>query len=233
MNTTIIRRTRVIGAIAAGAVAVGASCLLGAGAADAHVTATANGLKQGGYGVITLNVPNESDTNAATTELIVTIPHLKSAMPQPKPGWNVAVQKDPQTDEVTSITWTAAPGTPGIPAAQFDQFQFAGGPLPTAPSVSLPATQKYSDGETVDWNQPTPQDGSEPEHPAPTIKLGAKSTGGHDEDSSETASDDHGDSRDDTARWLGGAGILVGALGLGAAAGSLATRGKKKEGEKS
>ncbi|WP_018180494.1 YcnI family copper-binding membrane protein [Jongsikchunia kroppenstedtii] len=234
MNNTVIRRARTVGVVSVAAAAVGTSCLFGSGAASAHVTATANGLKQGGYGVITLNVPNESDTNAATTELTVTIPHLKSAMPQAKPGWNVTVQKDPQSDEVVQIVWTAAPGTPGIPPAQFDQFQLAGGPLPSSPEMSLPSAQKYSDGTVVDWNQPTPANGDEPEHPAPTVKLAPKSAGGNDHgDSSDeaTGSNDHADSQDDTARWLGGAGIVIGALGLGAAAGSLLTR--KKGGDKS
>lgn len=234
MNNTAIRRVRTAGVVSVAAFAVGTSCLFGSGAASAHVTASATGLKQGGYGVITLNVPNESDTNASTTELIVTVPHLKAAMPQSKPGWNVAVQKDPATAEVVSITWTAAPGTPGIPADQFDQFQLEGGPLPSTPEMSLPATQKYSDGTVVDWNQPTPENGDEPEHPAPTVKLAPKSAGGHDHGGSDdeaTESDDHADSQDDTARWLGGAGIVIGALGLGAAAGSLLTR--KKGGDKS
>lgn len=236
MNNTAIRRARTAGVVSVAAFAVGTSCLFGSGAASAHVTASAAGLKQGGYGVITLNVPNESDTNAATNTLIVAIPHLKAARPQAKPGWNAVIQKDPATDEVVSITWTAAPGNPGIPADQFDQFQFSGGPLPSAPEMALPATQKYADGETVDWNQPTPADGAEPEHPAPTVKLGPKDKNamGDDDDISSddsTASVGHSDGKDDTARWLGGAGIVIGALGLGAAAGSLLTR--KKGGDKS
>ena len=46
------------------------------------------------------------------------------------------------------------------------------GPFPKgAGSLSLPATQTYSDGTVVKWDQPTPAGGKEPEHPAPTLKL--------------------------------------------------------------
>ena len=188
----------------------GAGTTLGAGAAGAHVSANAPTLTQGGYGVVTLVVPNESDT-AATTAVTVTLPRLKSARPEVITGWKTEVTKDPKTEETTSITWTALPGTQGVPVGQFGQFRLSGGPFPEQDTVELPAVQTYADGEKVNWNQPTPENGDEPEHPAPSLTL-PESTGdgGH---GAPSAAKEDGTS-DTTARWLGGAGLVVGVAGV-------------------
>lgn len=198
-------------ALCAVAVVGGACTTLGAGTADAHVSANAPTLTQGGYGVVTFVVPNESDT-AATTALTVTLPRLKSARPEMINGWKAEVAKDPKTSEATSITWTALPGTSGVPVGQFGQFRVAGGPFPEKKTVELPAVQTYADGQKVNWNQPTKSNGDEPDHPAPTLTLpvGTGGHGGHGESSAEDADD----SSDSTARWLGGAGLAVGVMGV-------------------
>ena len=52
---------------------------------------------------------------------------------------------------------------------------------PTLRRSACPATQTYSDGTIVKWDQPTPPGGAEPEHPAPEIALtGAKADAGDD-----------------------------------------------------
>ena len=207
-------------ALCAAAVLGGACATLGAGAAQAHVSANAPTLTQGGYGVVTLVVPNESNT-ASTTSVTVTLPRLKSARPETTTGWKAEVTKDPRTQEATAITWTAEPGTPGVPVGQFAQFRLAGGPFPDQNTVELPAVQVYSDGQKVAWDQSTPEGGDEPEHPAPTLTL--PEGDGHDghHGTPSVAADTDGEGTDTVARWLGGAGLAVGIAGVafGVAAG--------------
>ena len=45
--------------------------------------------------------------------------------------------------------------------------------LPDTDTVSFPATQTYSDGSIVKWDQPPLPGGGEPEHPAPMLNLAA------------------------------------------------------------
>jgi uncharacterized protein YcnI len=228
------RRARVLGASLAAATVVGGLSLLGAGVSAAHVTAVGDDLTQGGYGVITFRVPNESDT-ASTTKVAVTLPNLKSARTEPMPGWTAEIAKDPTTEEATSVTWTAAPGSPGINPGEFVQFRLSGGPLPEQETMTLPAVQTYSDGEVVAWDQPTVEGQPEPDKPAPTVTLGAETADGHGhgadtathEEDTQTASESSASSEsgtDNTARWLAGAGIVLGALGVGVAVGALARK---------
>ncbi|MCX5045102.1 YcnI family protein [Aldersonia sp. NBC_00410] len=189
---------------------------LAGGIASAHVTVDAPGATQGGYTVLTFKVPTESDT-ASTTKLTVTLPEFKSARPEPIPGWQSAVEKNAD-QEVTAVTWTADPGAPGIPVGQFQRFALSVGPLPDQDEVSFTASQTYSDGQVVDWNQPMGSDGSEPEHPTPSVTL---AEGSGDDHHAATATADHHDSEeasdtdtaDSTARWLGGIGLALGAIG--------------------
>ncbi|WP_280433495.1 DUF1775 domain-containing protein, partial [Nocardia brasiliensis] len=41
--------------------------------------------------------------------------------------------------------------------------------LPKQETVSFPTKQTYSDGKVVAWDQPTGENGAEPEHPAPSL----------------------------------------------------------------
>jgi hypothetical protein len=97
-------------------------------------------------------------------------------------------------------------------------------------SVTFPATQTYDNGDVVAWDQPTPADGSEPQHPAPTVQLTPASGDGHGGhgggDAPQAAAADSGDT---AARWLGGAGLVVGALGLGLGGGAV-LRSRKQGG---
>lgn len=212
------------------ATTAGAVLLASAGIASAHVTVSSPGAAQGGYGVLTFKVPTESDT-AGTTKLTVTLPNLKSARTKPMVGWTSSVTKDPKTDEATVVTWTADPGVMVAPG-QFDEFELSAGPLPKEKSVSFPAEQTYSDGKVVNWNQPSAADGAEPDHPAPSLTLGEGSdkhgmsaTVTHSDADSASDSSSAAQS-DDTARWLGGAGLVLGALALALSIGAL-VRGKR------
>lgn len=190
-------------ALVAGATAGLLVC--GTGVATAHVGVAAPGAAKGGYTVLTFKVPTESDT-AGTTRLEVTLPNLKSARTEPIPGWTSQVTKDPTSGEATSVAWTADPGV-AVGPGQFQQFALSAGPLPEAESVSFPAVQTYSDGQVVSWDQQAGADGAEPEKPAPSLTL-------------VEAGDAHGAvsgtaeaGTDTTARWLGGIGLILGALG--------------------
>jgi uncharacterized protein YcnI len=221
------RRARLIGAGIAATALVGAGTLLGVGSASAHVTAAGDDLTQGGYGVVTFRVPNESDT-ANTVSVSVTLPNLKSARTEPMPGWTAEITKDATSEEATSVIWRAVDGNPGIKPGEFARFALSAGPLPEQESVEFPTVQTYSDGEVVAWDQPTVDGQPEPDKPAPTVTLGAASADGHDGGSTDThvvetsaQSESSEDDSDNTALWLGGIGIALGALGIGIGTGAL------------
>ncbi|GAA5046926.1 YcnI family copper-binding membrane protein [Nocardia callitridis] len=193
-------------------VAAATLVLLGGGTAAAHVTVEAPDAQQNGYSVATFKVPTESDT-ANTVALTVTIPNLKSARTEPIPGWTAKAEHNDKL-EVTAITWTANPGNPGVGPDQFQRFVVALGPLPAQQSVEFEAKQTYSDGKVVDWDQPTPPDGTEPEHPAPTLSLAPAGAEGHHGSIATPAAGTEAAEGDDTARWLGGIGLALGLLGV-------------------
>jgi hypothetical protein len=159
----------------------------------------------------------------ATTELTVALPNLTSVSTQQMPGWTVRLDRDAAAGTVKSVTWTAAPAA-GIPPDQFALFRVEV-LLPKADSVSFPATQTYSDGTVVKWDQPTPPGGAEPEYPAPTLALTGEPAADehHEEHGATTASApepsnagaESASSADSTARWLAGAGIAIGAVAVG------------------
>lgn len=211
---------------------VGALALAGTGLASAHVTVHAPGAAQGGYEVLTFRVPTESAT-AGTTGLTVQLPDLRSARTEPMPGWSSTVHKDADSGRATSVTWTADPGVQ-IGPGHFAEFRVAAGPLPKQSAISLPTEQTYSDGTVVDWDEQPTDDGAEPEHPAPSLTLEPAASGDSATVSgdgatasatSATASDaaeDHAE--DSVARWLGGAGLVLGALALALALGDTIRR---------
>jgi uncharacterized protein YcnI len=207
---------------AAAITAATALVLVGAaGSAAAHVTVSSPDAKPGGYAKLVFRVPSESDT-AGTTKLVVTLPKdrpFTSVGAQVKDGWKVVktTEKLPQpvkvgdvtlTEAITSVTWTAAAG--GVPPNDFDEFALSVGKIPEGvDSISFPAVQTYSDGEVVKWEQIAKDGADKPEHPAPALKLTPAIA-----PVAATTSDDNGGS-DPLARVLGGAGLLLGLVGLG------------------
>jgi hypothetical protein len=113
---------------------------------------------------------------------------------------------------VRSVTWTAAPNA-GIGVDQFALFRISV-QLPDTDTVSFPATQTYSDGVVVKWDQPPLPGGGEPEHPAPTLTLAAGSPAPH---AHAHAAAPQSKSPDNTARLLAAAALAVAAIGLGLA----------------
>jgi uncharacterized protein YcnI len=215
-NTRACSRALITAAATAAAMSVG--LLAGAAPAWAHVHADADNPTPGSYSVVTFRVPNESEKGALTTQLSVVLPNVASASTEAMPGWTTKLDRDAAAGTVSSVTWTAAPGT-GVAPDQFALFRISV-KLPDTPTVSLPATQTYSDGTIVKWDQPTPPGGAEPEHPAPEIALtGAKADAAdeHPTPVAQTAAAQPAAqpaAADNTARWLAGSALAVGAIAV-------------------
>ncbi|MBO3736950.1 YcnI family protein [Actinoplanes flavus] len=173
---------------AATVTAVAAAFVLGlAGPAAAHVTVNPSTATQGGYAKVSFRVPNESDT-ASTTKLEVNLPAdspVGSVSLKPVPGWTAVAEKsklatplkvhDHEISEaVTKITWTAASGSE-IKPGTFQEFDVSLGPLPETGQMVFKTLQTYSDGTIVRWIDEPTTDGTEPENPAPVLKLTAAS----------------------------------------------------------
>jgi uncharacterized protein YcnI len=205
-------------------------------AAEAHVTARGDSTAPGSFSQVTFRVPNESDT-AGTVKLAVELPQATPfafVSVKPLPGWTVKAEEAPLpspvevegatiTKAVRTITWTADKGTQIAPG-EYQDFSISAGPLPEAGALAMPATQTYSDGKVVAWDEPTPASGEEPEHPAPTLTVTAATTaegGGAAAPAPAEAAPAPAAATaepDTTARWLGGLALLV-AVGAAAVAG--------------
>lgn len=161
----------------------GALVLASAAAASAHVHVDPATTTAGAYSVLTVRVPNESDT-ASTTQVTVDLPTdhpLTYVATEPVPGWTATVEEGdlPEPVEVAGATITRAPlrvvwtadavDGAGIADGEFQRFAMSAGPLPEAgTTLVLPAHQAYSDGSVVDWDQVAEGD-EEPEYPAPAF----------------------------------------------------------------
>ncbi|MER5326713.1 YcnI family copper-binding membrane protein [Streptosporangium roseum] len=207
----------------------------------AHVTINPGSAEQGSFSKVAFRVPNERD-DASTNKVEVAFPTdhpLPFVSVKPVPGWEVKVteSKLPKpvtteygeiTEAVTKITWSGGKIEPG----QFQEFEVSMGALPKdTDHLVFPATQTYSGGEVVKWDDEPKADGSEPERPAPVLKLTpASAEGGHGTASAPPAAAPSAtaatlaapsvapvaatDSSDGTARLLGGVGLIAGLAGL-------------------
>lgn len=183
----------------------------------AHVTASSENAVRGGYATVTFAVPNESETNAATTGLTITLPDVASARAEAVPGWTATLDRDVAAGTVSAVTWTAAPQG-GIPADQFGLFRISVA-LPDTDTVSFPVVQTYADGTRVAWDQAALPDGSEPEHPAPVLTLaaGPPAHPGHHAVEVNPSAPPEPRSADNVARMLGGTALLLSAVAAGVA----------------
>ena len=202
--------------------AMSVALLTGAGTASAHVHVDADGAAPGSTSVLTFRVPGESEKGALTTEFSVALPNVASARTEVMPGWTARLDRDAAAGTVRSVTWTAVPSV-GISSDQFALFNVSV-TLPDQPTVTLPATQTYSDGTVVRWDQPPLPGGGEPEHPAPELKLTGAPAEGHDDQeqpaapmataAAEPAAEPASARPDDTARWLAGGALVLAAVGV-------------------
>jgi uncharacterized protein YcnI len=226
---------RLLTVAAAAAAAVGLTAL----PALAHVSVSSPGATQGGFGVLTFRMPNETD-NANATELKVQLPAdqpLASVSVKPQPGWSYTVTRaklatpitDDDGNQVTDypsvVDWKATAG--GIKPGEYAEFQLSVGPLPKADSMVFKALQTYSNGDVVSWiDQPAAGSTEEPEHPAPTLALApasaasaAPSTGTAAPAASASGSGDGASKGSVTGAYVvGGIGLLAGLSALGLAA---------------
>ncbi|OBG95328.1 nuclear export factor GLE1 [Mycobacterium sp. E3251] len=216
MSTRARRAARLpVAVVAAAGLYLGSAAQLPA--AWAHVHASSDNAARGAMAVVTFQVPNESNTGAVTTALSVALPDVASARTESMPGWTTKLDRDAASGAVHSVTWTAAPGA-GIGVDQFALFRISV-KLPDTETVSFPATQTYSDGTVVKWDQPPRPGGGEPEYPVPTLTLGGGpiASHGHQPPSAspaDQAAPPRPRSADNTARLLGGAALVVAALGI-------------------
>jgi len=223
MSVTMRRARRAGLAVVAG---VGLA-LVPALAASAHVTVSSTDAAPGGFGKVTFRVPSESDT-ATTTAVSVQLPSdtpFAFVSVEAVPGWSaelttealaepVEVEGFTITEAVTAVTWTAEGD--GLGPHEFSEFSISAGPFPDVDELAFPATQTYSDREVVEWDEPTPESGEEPERPSPVLSLaaaGAADDGGSSSSSSDTL-----------ARVLGGIGLGLGAVALVIAVAGLRSR---------
>lgn len=222
---TLWRRLAVAGALGTGL------ALLSTVPAAAHVRVTADSTQPGGYSALTFRVPNEDD-RASTTQLSVELPQdtpFASVRTRSLPGWRaelssaalpapVEVNGATLTKAVRTVTWTAERGA-SIAPGQYQEFGLSVGPLPAGGELALPATQTYSDGKVVRWDEPTPAGGAEPEHPAPTLAVAATTTSADAPAEQPVRSASAGP----TATWLGGGALALAGVATGLAALALRT----------
>ncbi|MGW2748221.1 YcnI family protein [Streptomyces sp. NPDC001450] len=220
---TTLRRAAAVTALTA------AGVLAAAGVASAHVTVHPESYAKGATdGLLTFRVPNEEDS-ASTTKVQVFLPTdhpVLGVLVHPQDGWTAKVTttklKTPVktddgtiTEAVSAITWTGGK----IGAGQYEDFDVAFGQLPDdTGQLTFKTLQTYSDGKVARWIE-EPAGGDEPENPAPVLKLtaGGETTPAASKNGSAGTAK-AADSSDSAARGLGVAGLVVGALGLAAAA---------------
>ncbi|WP_138444869.1 YcnI family protein [Sinomonas susongensis] len=245
MNKTISRSLKTLGT----AVATAALIATGAAAASAHVTVNPDDPAANGYTHLTFNMPNESAT-AKTNKLEVKLPTdtpFTSVSVKPVEGWTaqvvtttlpkpVQVSGSTVTKAPTSVVWTANDPAHEIGQNQYQAFSLSVGILPAAGTkIVLPATQTYTDGTVVNWDQ-IAQDGQpEPEHPAPSFTTTAADDASPAPTASASAAAQGQNANtatpasqtsDATGTW----GLILGAIGavLGAAALGLVLSGRRK-----
>lgn len=186
-----MRSRRSIRRVVLGAVLGLALVVFVAGPAAAHVEIDPESAPKGSTPSFSFRVPTEKD-NASTVGLEVTFPAdhpIPSVSVLVKQGWTFTVEKTPLpkpiktefgevTEAVSKITWTGGQ----IPPDGYDLFTVRAGPLPkNVNQLEFKTSQTYSDGEVVQWIEPTVKGGAEPEHPTPVLKLGkASSSSSHD-----------------------------------------------------
>lgn len=212
--------------------AIGAGLLLAVAAplsASAHVTIDPGQAVAGSYTVVTVKVPNESET-ATTNRVELALPTdtpFTSVRYVPVAGWSaelvsttlpepVTVGESTITEAVTSVVWTADAGSE-IGAGQLQLFPLSLGPVPDTGSVTLPADQGYTDGSVVSWNETE----ADAEHPAPVLYINDAPAADHHgaatvdaEPAATDAAAGAAPADDVLARVLGIAGLVVGAVGI-------------------
>ncbi len=196
-------------------------------AASAHVSITPFTATPGSYSLITFTVPNES-ASATTIRLEVDLPTatpFTSVSYVPVAGWTtelvtttlptpVTIDSNKLTEAVTKVIWTADAGA-AIRSGQLQLFPLSVGAVPDTGTISLSATQTYSDGSVVKWDQ----SGADAEHPAPVLYVNTAPVASHDaavtaQTIKANAPASTVSSSDLIARVFGIGGLVLGAVAL-------------------
>ena len=199
-------------------------------AAGAHVTLQPSAAEAGGYTVLDVRVPNETD-DQNTTKVDVAMPDgFSYAAYQKVPGWTaeIAMEKAPRpiesegetTDrQVSRITFTSTGRASAIAPGQFQDFPISVRiPDGTAGAkLSFKALQTYTGGEVVRWIG-----APDSERPAPQVTLTSASAPGAAPApvaaaTPVAAQSDAGDGADTVsviALVVGALGLIAGLLGL-------------------
>ena len=205
------------------AAAAAAIALATPAAAEAHVTLQPSEVPAGGFARLDVRVPNERD-EAATRRVQLKLPAgVEFASYEPVPGWRVNVARAGK--DVSTITWT---GARGIPAGAFQDFGLSVRlPDKAGETLTFKAVQAYGNGEVVRWIGPEGSD-----EPAPTVRLtAAEREGGHAAAGAATPAAASGDEDDGGGSdGLAIVALAVGALGLLAGIGALATARRTRPG---
>jgi uncharacterized protein YcnI len=211
-------------------------------AASAHVSVAPNEAEPGSYSQLSFKVPNESDS-AGTIRVEVTLPDdtpFASVSYLPVPGWTTTLTTTPLpkpvqvsgnelTEAVTSVVWQADEGVQIAPG-QFQLFTLSVGPVPEVGSVTLPATQTYSDGTVAEWNGD-----ADAEEPAPVLYIEDAPAAGHSSADADASPENVGvtasstSTDDGLARGIALTGLALGAVALVLAAFAL-VRGRRRAG---
>ncbi len=215
--------------LAVGTITVFAVMVAIAGPAFAHVTVDPASAPQGAEITLGFRVPNEM-ANAGTVRVQIFFPSdhpILGVDPQSVPGWrdtihtsslNPPVQTDDGqlTDYVSEVDWAGGPIEPG----HFQEFSVLAQSLPTGTDqVVFKALQTYSNGTVVRWIDNVSAANPDPANPTPILRLTAPGS------TSAAVGSAAGPAPggDSTARTIGIIGLVVGALGLGAAVWALIT----------
>jgi uncharacterized protein YcnI len=206
--------------------------------AQAHVTLQPEEVPAGGFARLDVRVPNERD-NAATERVEVRLPDgFVFVSYEPVPGWDVEVRSEKLaepieafgeeiTEQIATVTWTAADRGAAIQPGEFRDFGLSVGMPQDAQegeALTFPALQTYDSGEVVRWIGPP-----DAEEPAAQVTLTASEEPeggeGDDADTEETASAS-ADDDNDAPMGLAVAALIVGGLGL-LAGGAGLVRGRR------
>ena len=134
-----------------------------AGVAEAHVTVQPATAVPGAQETLRFVVGHGCD-GQPTTALRVELPRAVSHVePQPKDGWTVAVERQP--DGGVAVTWRGE-----LAAHQADSFPVRVRLPKTPGALALPAAQTCG-ATTVRWDEAVPSGGPRPSHPAPSLTL--------------------------------------------------------------
>ncbi|MFG6474865.1 YcnI family protein [Microbacterium sp. P06] len=218
-----IRTTRTRTRLTAGLLLGGALVVALPLAASAHVHVTPENASAEASTTLTFSFSHGCD-DSPTTGMIIDIPEgVTNVVPVADAGWSIA-RDVAENGTVTRVTFTAdEPIENGIKGEVSIDARFS--EQLAESDVPMPVTQLCVAGSTA-WTEVAVDGGAEPESPAPVIAVGAVAAedehgGGHDSaaaDHDETAVADAAPaaatSTDQTALWLGGGGLALGAIAL-------------------